>query len=41
MAHEDCKILVVGNPANTNAMIIANNSKRLKKENITALTRLD
>lgn len=24
-AHPDCKILVVGNPANTNAMIIANN----------------
>lgn len=40
-AHPDCRILVVGNPANTNAMIIANNCQRIKKENITALTRLD
>jgi len=40
-ANENCKVAVVGNPANTNAMIIAENTKRLKKKNITALTRLD
>ena len=41
LASPDCKICVVGNPANTNACIIAENTKRIKKENITALTRLD
>ena len=40
-ANPDCKIVVVGNPANTNALIIANYTTRIKKENITALTRLD
>ena len=40
-ANENVKVCVVGNPANTNACIIAENSKRIKKENITALTRLD
>ncbi len=40
-ANPDCKVVVVGNPANTNAMIIAHHTKRIKKENITALTRLD
>jgi len=37
----DVRICVVGNPANTNAAIIAENTKRVKKQNITALTRLD
>lgn len=41
LAKPDCKICVVGNPANTNACIIAENVKTLNKENITALTRLD
>ena len=41
VAKPDTKVLVVGNPANTNAAIIASMSKKLKKENITALTRLD
>lgn len=41
LAKPDCKICVVGNPANTNACIIAENVKTLKKENITALSRLD
>lgn len=40
-ANENVKILVVGNPANTNAAIIAHLTKRIKKENISALTRLD
>ncbi len=37
----DCKVLVVGNPANTNALITAANAPNLKPENITAMTRLD
>jgi malate dehydrogenase len=40
-AKETCKVLVVGNPANTNANILAHFCKRIPKENITALTRLD
>lgn len=35
------KVLVVGNPANTNAFVIAQNAKRINKKNISALTRLD
>ena len=35
------KVVVVGNPANTNALVIAQNTKRVLKKNITALTRLD
>jgi malate dehydrogenase len=41
VASSDVRICVVGNPANTNATIIASNVKRVKKTNITALTRLD
>lgn len=40
-ANPDCKIVVIGNPANTNANILAHNLKRIPKRNITALTRLD
>ena len=40
-ANLDCKVVVVGNPANTNARIICENLERLNKKNITALTRLD
>jgi malate dehydrogenase len=40
-ANKDCKILVVGNPANTNAAIIAHYAPSLNKKNITSLTRLD
>lgn len=40
-ASPEVKVCVVGNPANTNALIIAENTKRVKKGNITALTRLD
>ena len=35
------KVCVVGNPANTNAAIIASIVKNIPKTNITALTRLD
>ena len=40
-ASADCKVLVVGNPANTNAFIALSNAPRLKKSNFTAMTRLD
>ncbi len=40
-ANPDCRVLVVGNPANTNALITAANAPNLKPENITAMTRLD
>jgi len=35
------KVLVVGNPANTNAMIASKYAPDIPKENFTALTRLD
>ncbi|CAJ1352779.1 unnamed protein product [Effrenium voratum] len=37
----DCKVLVVGNPAHTNAWICAQYASALPKQNFTALTRLD
>lgn len=40
-AHRDCKVLVVGNPANTNAMIAMTNAPSLPRKNFTAMTRLD
>ena len=33
--------MVVGNPANTNALICSLNAPNIPKENFTALTRLD
>jgi len=41
VADENIRICVVGNPANTNAYILAQNAPRLNQRNITALTRLD
>lgn len=41
VADKDIKILVVGNPANTNAYILAKNAPSINQRNITALTRLD
>ena len=35
------KVLVVGNPANTNALILASNAPDIPAERITAMTRLD
>jgi len=40
-AKRDVKILVVGNPANTNALIAMNNAKGLDPRRFTAMTRLD
>lgn len=37
----DAKILVVGNPANTNALIAINNAPDLSAKNFSAMTRLD
>lgn len=37
----DCKVCVVGNPANTNAYILKANAPNIDPRNITALTRLD
>lgn len=40
-AADDVKVLVVGNPANTNALITAANAPDVPKERFTAMTRLD
>ncbi|CAE7514639.1 CMDH [Symbiodinium natans] len=37
----DCKVLVVGNPAHTNAWVCAHYAPSLPKQNFFALTRLD
>jgi malate dehydrogenase len=41
VASRDIKVLVVGNPANTNALIARANAKGLNPRNFTAMTRLD
>jgi len=41
VASRNVKILVVGNPANTNALIARENAKGLDPRNFTAMTRLD
>ena len=40
-AAADVKILVVGNPANTNSLIAMNNAPKIPNERFTAMTRLD
>lgn len=40
-AKKTVKVLVVGNPANTNAFICAKYAPSLPKENFSAMTRLD
>ncbi|GGR38156.1 malate dehydrogenase [Streptomyces roseolus] len=40
-AADDIKVLVVGNPANTNALIAQANAKGVPAERFTAMTRLD
>ena len=40
-ASRDVKVLVVGNPANTNALIAQSNAKDLDPRRFTAMTRLD
>ena len=41
VAKRKVKVLVVGNPANTNALIARENAKDLDPRNFTAMTRLD
>lgn len=38
---EDARVAVVGNPANTNAMIAASKARRLTQDRFTAMVRLD
>lgn len=40
-ASSDVRVLVVGNPANTNALIAASQASRLDRKQFTAMTRLD
>lgn len=40
-ASRDIRVLVVGNPANTNALITQGNAPDISPKNITAMTRLD
>ena len=40
-AKKSVKVLVVGNPANTNALIISHYAPSIPKENFSAMTRLD
>jgi malate dehydrogenase len=41
VANRNVKVLVVGNPANTNALIARANARNLDPRNFTAMTRLD
>jgi len=41
VASRDVKVLVVGNPANTNALIARENAPDIDPKNFTAMTRLD
>merc|ERR1719420_2842959 len=40
-ASANIKVLVVGNPANTNALIMSHFAPKVPKKNFTAMTRLD
>ena len=40
-ANRDIRVLVVGNPANTNALIASSNAPDVDAKNFTAMTRLD
>jgi malate dehydrogenase len=41
VAHRDVKVLIVGNPANTNALIAIRNAPGLVPENFSSMMRLD
>lgn len=41
LARKDVKVLVVGNPANTNALVCSHYAPSIPRENFTAMTRLD
>merc|ERR1719296_494212 len=40
-ASSDIKVLVVGNPANTNSLIMSHFAPKVPKKNFSAMTRLD
>ena len=40
-ANRNVRVLVVGDPANTNCLIAATHAKDLPKQNFSAMTRLD
>jgi malate/lactate dehydrogenase len=40
-ANKNVKVLIVGNPANTNALIASTHAKGIPRENFCAMTRLD
>jgi len=40
-AHKDSKILIVGNPCNTNCLVAMHNAPDIPRENFFAMTRLD
>ncbi|CAD7962938.1 unnamed protein product [Amoebophrya sp. A25] len=40
-ASKHIKILVVGNPANTNCLVVSKYAPSIPKKNFSALTRLD
>ncbi|TNV77375.1 hypothetical protein FGO68_gene17500 [Halteria grandinella] len=40
-AKRDCKSIVIGDPANTNALVLAHSCPGIPRENFTAMTRLD
>ena len=39
--HTHLQVVVVGNPANTNAWVLQQTAPNIPEENFTALTRLD
>lgn len=41
VASDACRVVVVGNPCNTNCMIAASQARRLPRERFTAMVRLD
>lgn len=41
VASKNVKVVVIGNPANTNCLITMKHAPSIPKENFTALTRLD
>jgi len=40
-ANKSIKVIVVGNPANTNCLICSKNAPSINKYNFTAMTKLD
>jgi len=40
-AADDCRVVIVGNPVNTNAMILSSRLKRFDADRVTAMMRLD